>query len=496
MSVRIHKVQIGETIVSIAEHYNFRSWETLAELQENAELIALRGSAHAILAGDDLAIPEPSVGRVELRPGEERTFAAKSSPSVLVIRVFTGFYRIREDLPEDESPVPGRKSQARRGWVRGGTVPDHPVVEATVELSGPSGETRNATTDRRGRVWVTALTDGEWTLDVTPIDDELSPGPAGPNKEVDHGKDWTKGTKPGQRSISRSKKRKDRSDFDIEYRPLSVTLTVTDGAIAASRFNTPAATDRPHHAMLFWEDVTTDKHDARHSKKEKDHVTQVLEIDLKADFLRRLHEPAKTFTAKHPTRPIAVDRGGKSIELFEIHHTAGPQLSGALVDMTNRSVTNRKKVKVVQFKGVHFVNDRDGHVIRMVDDHYSTRHGGGSAKFSPAWRGKGTINDRSIGVENVQGGEAEFTAAQVRSLMSLVRAAISVYGIAPHDVIGHGDVFSGKATICPGPKFPWTQLEDEGLALKPDLIDAKADPDALEARRKKMFGGLLLGRGS
>jgi len=89
-------------------------------------------------------------------------------------------------------------------------------------------------------------------------------------------------------------------------------------------------------------------------------AAQVLEIDLKADFLRRVDAGEGVHP---PVKKRAVEPG---LRLFQIHHTTGKRISGAIAKFTGKGMS-----------GIHFMNDRDGHVVRMVDDRYNVRHGGG-----------------------------------------------------------------------------------------------------------------------
>lgn len=56
---RIHNVSQGETLISIAIRYGYRSWEKIWECPENAELRQQRGNPHVLWPGDLVFVPDP-----------------------------------------------------------------------------------------------------------------------------------------------------------------------------------------------------------------------------------------------------------------------------------------------------------------------------------------------------------------------------------------------------------------------------------------------------
>lgn len=361
----------------------------------------------------------------------------------LEIRVVTEFRRVKDGA------AAGDKTASIRGWNRG-TDP-LPVRNATIAIS--PGTTRIATTNKSGVARFAALADGSWTLRLDPVVDEVSPGPAMPDDQRDHGLDWNKG------NIARQRPRGSKRSFEIEYRPLDLRIDVVDGAITDVVVTSPKPFDRPHHATCFWRGVTPGKPP----------VSQVLEIDLKADFMRLLD--AGGSGVHPPPRKRAAKPG---IRLFQIHHTTGNEIGTAINQFIGAG------------NGIHFLNDRDGHVVRMTDDRYRVTHGGGTGgTVDNAFADEPKINDQAIGVENVQKDPAEFTAAQIAALIGLVRRARELYpAIAINHVVGHCDVFTGKLE-CPGPCFPWEQLEAAGVANGPRAVS--------DAELEAAWGGLFAG---
>jgi N-acetyl-anhydromuramyl-L-alanine amidase AmpD len=168
-------------------------------------------------------------------------------------------------------------------------------------------------------------------------------------------------------------------------------------------------------------------------------------------FLRPAADQVRPRTRKR-TSPLG-------IRLFQIHNTTGNEIGKAVNEFQATT------------KGAHFVNDRDGHVVRMASDKYEVKHGGGSGgAVANAWADKTNINGQAIGVENVQGHGEPFTDPQIKSLIGLVQVARKLYpSILINHVIGHCDVYTGKLE-CPGVGFPWDKLERAGAALAPQAI--------------------------
>lgn len=453
----VHILRPGETLVAVAGLYGFRAWETIAEAPENADLIAKRKNPHALEAGDGVQIPDPRVGERVYSTGDTHRAVVRRGRPLLELRVYTEFRRVPDGI------AAGVKTGTIRGWILGSKVPPLPVREASISI-GPGG-TRSGQTDRKGRLRVEALTDGQWNLRLDPQADELSPGPALPDAHRDHGLDW------GEGNVPRTLDGRNGRLYEIEYRPLDLQVFVFGGVITSVSVVNPKRDDRPHHAVCFWLDGVEPGGTG---------VSQVLEIDLKPDFVRKLKKDGVwPRTQKRPKPPKG--HVGTYPELFEIHHTGGNLISGALQQF------------MVSKSGIHFLNDRDGHVVRMADDRYEVRHGGGkSGSVVCAWRDAGNMNGRALGVENVQGKNAKadadeqpFTDEQIASLIGLVRSAMGVHEIAVGDVFGHGDVYTGKARGCPGPMFPWKSLEDAGVVTRPFAV---ADAE-LSSAFAGYFGG-------
>lgn len=117
----------------------------------------------------------------------------------------------------------------------------------------------------------------------------------------------------------------------------------------------------------------------------------------------------------------------RAIDTIVIHYTA-----------TNASALNNLKYFSRPGAGAsaHYFIDRDGGIYQSVRE------------VDTAWHaGNGTMNARSIGIENVSAGQ-DFTAAQIAALRDVVTDIMRRYKIPASRVIRHHDV-TGKA--CPAP---------------------------------------------
>lgn len=115
-------------------------------------------------------------------------------------------------------------------------------------------------------------------------------------------------------------------------------------------------------------------------------------------------------------------------------------------------------------------------IYRLVDEDRRAWHAGQSF-----WRGDTQLNASSIGIEIVNLGDdkapglnfADYPAAQIDAVVSLVRDIATRHAIAPHRILGHSDIAPQRKTD-PGPKFPWRRLAEEGLIPWPDMTAVEA----------------------
>jgi N-acetyl-anhydromuramoyl-L-alanine amidase len=101
----------------------------------------------------------------------------------------------------------------------------------------------------------------------------------------------------------------------------------------------------------------------------------------------------------------------------------------------------------------HALIRRDGEIVQYVPFGERAWHAGRSE-----YRGRGTCNDFSIGVE-LEGAEGiPYTDAQYAQLALLSRALLDVYAtLRPEHIVGHSDVAPGRKQD-PWPSFDWARF--------------------------------------
>lgn len=120
----------------------------------------------------------------------------------------------------------------------------------------------------------------------------------------------------------------------------------------------------------------------------------------------------------------------------------------------------------------HYVLDKSGNVVRMVEEKMRAWHAGNSY-----WRGENDLNSSSIGIEIVNNGAMPFFDVQYEVLIELLRDICQRWDIPPQNVLGHSDIAIGRK-FDPGPWFDWLRLEAAGVSVPP-----KADFDQEYAAR-------------
>ncbi len=129
----------------------------------------------------------------------------------------------------------------------------------------------------------------------------------------------------------------------------------------------------------------------------------------------------------------------------------------------------------------HYVVEEDGTVFRLVPEARRAWHAGISH-----WRGRGGLNDRSIGIEIVNPGHEwgyrAFPALQMAAVCDLCLEILARHPVAPWDVVGHSDVAPDRKQD-PGELFDWEGLAANGVGLWPaaDAAPVVAAPEALLA---------------
>lgn len=113
----------------------------------------------------------------------------------------------------------------------------------------------------------------------------------------------------------------------------------------------------------------------------------------------------------------------------------------------------------------HYLVGEAGEVWRLVPEDMRAWHAG-----SGEWEGRSDLNDRSIGIEIVNGGHdyglPDFPERQIRSILALVRDILGRRQLSPWAVVGHSDV-APLRKADPGERFPWRRLAQADLSVWP-----------------------------
>jgi N-acetylmuramoyl-L-alanine amidase len=112
----------------------------------------------------------------------------------------------------------------------------------------------------------------------------------------------------------------------------------------------------------------------------------------------------------------------------------------------------------------HYVVGKDGKVYHMLNDYLRAWHAG----FSK-WGSISDMNSCSIGIEVDNNGSEPFTAAQIKSLLTLLAQLKRVYNIPATNFIGHQDIAPLRKPD-PGPFFPWKILAQHGFGYWSDDV--------------------------
>ena len=144
-------------------------------------------------------------------------------------------------------------------------------------------------------------------------------------------------------------------------------------------------------------------------------------------------------------------RSFKDIKFIIIHYT-GMQSEVAAV----------KRLKNLKSKvSCHYLINRKGKVIQMVDDTNIAWHAGKSR-----WKNFVNLNKNSLGIELInkghQFGYQAFSDQQIKSLISLCKILKKKFGIKKENFLGHSDIAPLRKSD-PGEKFPWKKLNLHGL---------------------------------
>ena len=132
-----------------------------------------------------------------------------------------------------------------------------------------------------------------------------------------------------------------------------------------------------------------------------------------------------------------------------IHHTGSDNAERALRTLS----TEEYRVSA------HYLIDRSGTTIQLVDENARAWHAGKSY-----WGGNTDMNSTSIGIELDNNGNEPFAPAQIDTLLGLLAQLKERYNIPAANFIGHADVAPGRKED-PSVYFPWDLLANNGFGL-------------------------------
>ena len=182
----------------------------------------------------------------------------------------------------------------------------------------------------------------------------------------------------------------------------------------------------------------------------------------------------------------------KSLIKFVIIHYTGMQ----------SEIESIKRLKDPKYKvSCHYLINRKGKVIRMVNDNNIAWHAGKSK-----WKKFNNLNNYSIGIELVNKGHEfgyqNFSKKQIDSLIKLCKKLKKKYLIKKENFLGHSDVAPLRKND-PGEKFPWKKLSNHNLGIwykeknKSAVINLKSKRTSFFKNLKKLgFRYFSVGRRS
>ena len=163
---------------------------------------------------------------------------------------------------------------------------------------------------------------------------------------------------------------------------------------------------------------------------------------------------------KSPNHSV-LDRNKKKIKFIVIHYT-GMQSERVSIE---RLISKKSQVSS------HFLVNRKGEIIKMVEEKKISWHAGKSK-----WKNFINLNDQSIGIELVnkghQLGYENFSNKQILKLVLLCKILIKKYKIKKTNILGHSDI-APLRKIDPGEKFPWKYLSTKKIGYWHNISNLK-----------------------
>ena len=151
-------------------------------------------------------------------------------------------------------------------------------------------------------------------------------------------------------------------------------------------------------------------------------------------------------------------RDGCAIDTLIVHYTGMKSKEEALARLCDA------QAKV----SAHYLIDEAGEITALVDEAERAWHAGVSL-----WQGESNLNQRSIGVELVNGGHefgyTDFPKAQMEAFATLAQGICRRHPIPMARVLGHADVAPTRKQD-PGEKFDWQWLASRRIGVWPATL--------------------------
>jgi len=171
-------------------------------------------------------------------------------------------------------------------------------------------------------------------------------------------------------------------------------------------------------------------------------------------------------------------RRKEEIKIIVIHYT-GMQ---SKIESIKRLLSVKHKVSC------HYLIDRKGQIIKMVDENKIAWHAGKSK-----WKNFSNINKISLGIELVNKGHEfgyeKFTSSQINNLIKLCLYLKKKFKIKNSNILGHSDIAPLRKKD-PGEKFPWEKLKKNQLGLWYKSLKFKDKKFKDKKIKKKFFKNL------
>ena len=168
----------------------------------------------------------------------------------------------------------------------------------------------------------------------------------------------------------------------------------------------------------------------------------------------------------------------RDIKVIVIHYT-GMQ---SKIESVKRLLNPKSKVSC------HYLIDRKGQVLKMVNEKYIAWHAGKSK-----WKNFLNLNKNSIGIELVNKGHEfgyeKFTRLQINQLIKLCLKLKKKCKIKDSNFVGHSDI-SPIRKKDPGERFPWKKLKEKKIGIWFDNLKIQFNGLNKRKIRKTFFQNL------